>query len=545
MEQVSINPTFGIEIECMYLLSTNEDQQADQEQNSPDGISSAPFSDSSSDDEPDESDDFDESDESEMGDSDYQAGTHPRWAGIQAIQHALEGPFYTRCSTCHEEHGWTLPLHPLPRNTVKAGYNCWAVTQDATVKLTASEKLHVAPQLHDIDVYSIEIISRVMSSTEALPTSLVQGTGGFHRHSITANDEVAAVYARLHNRFNVYSPLSRQDQRLVINPTCSTHVHVGNSDKGFPLSTVKNLVSIIVACEKVIDSLHATGRVDGGTLAFMPQDGSIHNPEDACIEPQGFNTPVSALFAYKTYCLLKKSNVTTGSYPESRFESFPGLQASASRYDVPSWLNIIRNASGIQDMLDTQGWTSHTSTLNLSNLTQRKTTVEFRQHAGTLHASEILPWIDFCVSLVKFANSRSEDEISQLCAGEWSVPTHNANDLLQTIGVSDDTKTHYAKVVSLPLPRGAGYAAEALQRDLAVAGTWPQNLVLTPLVEHLIRGRCNAINSDVVAERIHYKFIQGCYGKFSADQLSVYQNSDLFPDLTDEERRRLTRDATP
>lgn len=80
-----------------------------------------------------------------------------------------------------------------------------------------------------------------------------------------------------------------------------------------------------------------------------------------------------------------------------------------------------------------------------------------------------------------------------------------------------------------------------------MAASWPKGLVLGPLVEYLIQDRCSKLKSDIVAQRMHYKFKQGCYGRFNAEYLAHFPASvghephSSLP-LNDEHRESLTAD---
>lgn len=529
MQDMSIDPTFGIEIECIYLYNTSQAEGTKAHQGSSGDESPSGYG----------SDEYDGEDD--LTEEEIQGGS-PAVRGLKAVHDALLDPVWVQCSTCSELHQWSLPLNPIATYTTHPNYNRWTVKQDTTVKLTSSEKALFCEKLGQIRAYSIEIASRVLFYYGVVRT--VARPASSHIHEITAQAEVAAVYGRLQTAFNVFSDSAGHDQRLVINSTCSTHVHVGRGDEGFSVPTAKNIISTVVACEKSFDTLHAVSRIGGSTLALRPRSGSIVDLHQEFLQPEPYNRPWSAHFAEKVHARSSaKDRVDGNRYPESHFDEYSSLRPAALRYDIPSWLEIIRNAPGIDDLAYLQYCAGHSSTVSLGNLEQRnahkesKKTVEFRQHAGTLQAAEILAWIEVCVRLVEFASSTSEADVAALYAGEWSSPLHNANELLQTIGVSKTSRDHYKKITSLG---DHAYSTNVLEQELAVAASWPQELVLSRLVEHLIRGRCDQLRFDCVARRVHDKLTKGCYGRFDADYLVTLTSESNPLVLSKEQQEELT-----
>lgn len=529
MQAVSINPTFGIEIECLYLFDTNELKETNERQESPDSFGSFSVISLSSE------DSFEELEASLT-------------RGVRAVHDALSIPLDVACSTCSEVHLWRLPLYPLTvQDDDLEDYDCWTVQQDSSVRLPSSVQALFPNQTSIIQGFSIELTSRVMPFRGTFPTVARAGTN--HVHAITSQVEIEAIYTRLRTAFNTFSATARHDHRLVINSTCSTHVHVGNGQDGFTLSTIKNLLSTVVACERVIDSLHATERIGGSTLSMQPQNGTL-NTESARLQPVEFNMPWSAHLSRSVYN-RRQGRVNSQHYPEAQLSNlaasqaaFASLQVSSTRYDIPSWLDIIQKAREIADLMELQFAAAHFSTVNLQNLGLDKRTVEFRQHAGTLQSAEALAWVEVCGCLMEFASSTSEAAVKALCDGEWSGPLHTANDLLLTIGVSRKTRDHYRKVVAVPLPSDGDYAAQVLRQELALANAWPSDSVLGPLVEYLIRERCNQLKSKTVATRIHAKLTNGCYGRFPSDVLDVFSLAAEGDDgqlvLTSAQQTRLT-----
>lgn len=517
MQNSSLNPTFGIEIECMYVYNTKKAKPAD-------GKQPSMFPE-------------DESEEEHELTPEEILANDPRIRGIQAVHAALSAPFSMRCSSCQEVHDWKLPLSPL--GSIHQDYKFWTVKQDQSVRLTPWEnQSFIDLQPDHIDVYSIEIVSRILSLHGV--TATVHRPNSQHLHEITSKDEVEAVCDRLYKKFNQPPGPVASDNRLVINSQCSTHVHVGNGDNGFDLQTVKNVLSTVVACERVFDSMHSTTRIGGSTLVFQPHQGTSSSLYEQLLEPASYNRPWSAHFTQEAYARVTKPNDQC--YPGSHFEDDPSLQDAASRYDIHSWLKIIENAPEIKDLLVLQSAFGHSSDVNLRNLDQTKKTIEFRQHAGTLRASEILAWVEVCVHLIEFANAHSEADVATLCKGEWYSPLHTANDFLRTLNVSELTRIHYTKVVT---SESENYGDLLLSQELEEAGPALDVPTFGRLVDHLIRERSRSLKPVEVAGRIHEKLTQGCYGRFTADYLNLldtdeYLAHSLHAPLSAEQRRQLT-----
>ena len=231
--------------------------------------------------------------------------------------------------------------------------------------------------------------------------------------------EIEAVVERLHERFGTSKgSIGRVgDVCMLVPQSGGFHVHVGNEKRGFPLSTVKNVVSTYVANERPIDGLRATERICGSGLPFEPLTWPLYKMRHQQLQPPPFNMPWSMEFAETTYRLhryregldsgpkaLPNPCVAEGEYyPESPLEDMEVCRA-AFQNNVSAWLTLIDVAPNLQVMQQLQYVHAHGRTLNLRNLedytpsghtwNNRFMTIEFRQHAETLQVSEIRAWMD-------------------------------------------------------------------------------------------------------------------------------------------------------
>ncbi|KJY00295.1 hypothetical protein TI39_contig336g00027 [Zymoseptoria brevis] len=355
--------TCGIEIECLVLISTPPDQ------------------------------------------SKYTAVHHFQGQGL--IHEALSKPIDVRCATCGVSHDFVLDLNPYMEQTDDEGpeYTKWTVDTDESLDLTVAESLKFHGTLRHVQVFPIEIKSRVLSLTRNFVSKGHAPSSG-HTHKVSFDAEVDAVYRSLDRHFN--SADSAKNIGLVVNHTCSTHVHIGNGRHGFPTRTVKNVLSLCVAHERLIDNLHSTSRIHGSTILSASESWASLNHSFRYLQhvtaPKVYNSPWSTHFAHTAFLQSESAVPDEGRkfvpepvYPASRFEASPDLTSAARRFDVPSWLSIITSAQDITDLRNLQQNSARRSTINLHNLQSyrlndedsfdfgyRKMTIEFRQHAGTL-----------------------------------------------------------------------------------------------------------------------------------------------------------------
>lgn len=153
--------------------------------------------------------------------------------------------------------------------------------------------------------------------------------------------------------------------KLYINESCGLHVHVGNEDRGFTMSTLKEFCSLISVFERQLNSLHPAGRVCNNTAQST---GSAFSPR--------------ASFGKK--------------------------------------LSIIDKLETVDDVVERFHPNSDKHmAFNLCNLVKTRTdplrtpfrTIEFRQHRGTLDPELITRWVVVVCNLVEKSHMGCRDLI--------------------------------------------------------------------------------------------------------------------------------------
>lgn len=493
--------------------------------------------------------------------------TPPRFAydderGFQKLYAALKAPMRVQCVECHTIHNYLLPLerpilddhllslyHPPLEDESEddddVAYTKWAIDTDNTVQLSRADKVKFKDRL-DVDVFvvPIEIKSRILDLIDPFETTRSRSHPN-HTHKITYHEEITAVFKRLKEEFSEGEFAS--ENRLVINESTSTHVHIGNSHHGFPLETIKNVMSVLVAHERQFDSIHATDRITGiAHLSHdLPWDEARKSPMDATV-PMVYNSPCSFHMITSAFAHCKPLESATGavdimsvSYPGTSFDETPALRFAAQKCDVASWLTLIEHAASLDDIAQFQDEMGHESTINLENLREQgavadpeldvpKMTIEFRQHAGTLQPTEILNWIGVLVGLFKYANTTRASDVKAMCLRNWTDPSMTMLDLLKVFGYrsEEDIVQHYARLaggIGYRLP----YADLVKAQELDAIRRFASNDRFVPIMQHLIERRARNIHPDPINALIDRKFAIGGYGQFSKSYLDQIRSDEL------------------
>ncbi|CZT20172.1 uncharacterized protein RCC_06029 [Ramularia collo-cygni] len=463
------------------------------------------------------------------------------------VYQALRPPIRVVCVECKATFDYHLPLYN-PKDPNESDYIKWDVSLDPSLDLSSEEKRKIDARWLDFHVAPIEIKSRVMLLTENFAVATSKSNPS-HTHKITYREEIEAVYSRLLKSFNDPRSEHARDCRLVINKTASTHVHIGSSYNGFPLETVKNVMSVLVAHELQVDAVHSVDRITG--CDRLRQDGTWQHlsSTSGCRSqtsiPAAYNQPWSAHFSDSAFKHYKgeseaqrlqrrtQSSKPSAVYPASKFHRRPKVQLAAQKCDIGSWLTLIECASSVQDLRRFQFGVAHSSTINLTNLKEHrllaashysrwdgKMTIEFRQHGATLQSAEILNWIGVLVGLFKYANSTNHAAVKAACLKNWDNPAFTMLDLLKLFGyrAQDDIFRHYANVLG-ELPNRRPYSETIEMQALRAVDRFGPNDCFAPVMKHLIKSRAELTNIEKVRQLINRKFLQGGYGQFSKSYL--------------------------
>jgi len=180
--------------------------------------------------------------------------------------------------------------------------------------------------------------------------------------------------------------------RINCNRSCAIQVHVGNSQKGFSVGQLKNLMSLLWTFEPILDTLHPQHRIDNEH--FVPR-------------------------------LREKSRLAARKANEPEGSGVAGLTAILESTTVNE---INEMLTPNRQMVTGAGRRMVYFIDNLIHDIPNKT-IEFRQHESTLEPSRVANWISLCVGIVEFIDSGIPDEqLERFCRahikaskGEYTV----------------------------------------------------------------------------------------------------------------------------
>ncbi|RMY79703.1 hypothetical protein D0862_13064 [Hortaea werneckii] len=502
----------------------------------------------------------------------------------------LQQPVTVRCATCNKRHKTKLTV--FLDEYSDEDYTGWIVTEDHSIR-TKEETTRLKDKQGHVRFYKIEVVSRVLSAEMNRDTRQSRNQPE-HTHSITFGEEISAVLGIINGMSG--STIENIPGRFYpfVNSSCGLHVHVGNQQDGFPLQTVKNVLTVFALCERQIDMLHSAQRIGGSDLPTQPvQDRFLYDrPAFGCAafglwDDSVFNIPLSAwhhigvhhrlhclqaghekvdpLAAYglylegeigkrKTYSLKDVDRVDqdvdlldqvcTDRYPENMFAESTDLEEAAYQYSAGANGVVIQNAPTVLALHSLMA-TGHESTINLANISvfpwegespDKKMTIEFRQHDGTLDVQQVLSWVDFVISAIKYSHDTQHHE--QMANSSFSDPEYDAIDLLAELGCNEQTVQHYTFKIHGD-DAGELYADStkiAALHEISELSTTEEGRIIAPVLKHSIEQQA------MVSRRIHEKLLVGGYGQFSDDDLDkLFSRIDPKVSVEAKERLRLVR----
>ena len=367
---------------------------------------------------------------------------------------ALSETMTARCNMCTGFRSFKLDLH---YEDTDPSHQKWSIGPDVTLRDTEYEASIVEKE-DDYYVFSgLELRSRKF---EFAKPKKVEDPRADHRHQISHEEEIKAVFERLRKVNSFGSETTRTTYYLHCNPSCGFHVHIGNGDQAFDFTMIRKLFSVFVACERQIDGLHSTHRIMGTNLATTPfQLRPIERhqpPRDVLYGKGAYNKSLSLYFMIEAHNrrniesnglgVVENSEAPSKELIEAnRIELYPdrmfhidALWKARMGNNIDSWLTLVQHAPDVRDLHQLYRSMGRWCTLNLSNLPAEgisswdvKGTIEFRQHAGTLHSDEILSFLDFVMKLVSFCKHRSDKNFGSLIApgGKFRAPSFSTLDL--------------------------------------------------------------------------------------------------------------------
>ncbi|KAK4981376.1 hypothetical protein LTR66_010047 [Elasticomyces elasticus] len=434
-----------------------------------------------------------------------------------------------------DSHAFRLPLNDLLHDLDPATqYMKWTVKNDPTPHLSARQS-DALPG--DWGFARMELVSRVFS----------------YHHQTQDDDwrwEVRQVLARLHERLN--DPAAHPGFRVIINSSCGCHVHVGNGVRGFPVRTVRKVLSFFTVFERVIDTITNTSRIGGESLHEDAEgDGWYHPVMEPTDDHAGkvnvaYNQPLSSRWIERAkrhrrrlpdldHSCFEASedaewtliNNPTPSSPRLRPVDNATLepisdheQASDHKYgafDIIHWVMILQEQDTITALRE-QYFNHHTTTVNIENLLLvpgqegEKNTIEFRQYQATLDADETLAYVDLLVSAVEHCHSTTLPHFLDLVLQTWSNPAFSIADLLAAVHAPASARRFYAHHMRPSTAEECGN--ELVRREDGATPRQPselRRLVAEVAVEHM---QLRAAAS--MRKHISWKLRRGGYGRFPA-----------------------------
>ena len=354
-----------------------------------------------------------------------------------------------------------------------------------------------------------------------------------------------AVLNRLNHVFRRFDVDQAKPKKyfLHINKKCGFHVHIGSHGRPFSLAVVKRLLSLIVACEKQIDQLHSTDRITGFDLEKAPH-ALPKKPfsEGPVIDDETYNLPYSMLFTaeantkrWEDFDLqgMEASNKTFRALAGPFVGKYRWLEESYLKHDIrtaerltiiDAWLVRIRTCNNIQDLQNLVQAPGKRCTLNIDNLsddpaTGKLSTIEFRQHKGTLQPDEACSFIDFAVSLVTFCHNM-DDTLYNAFDGPgriWRQPNFTTQQLCADIGCPNWTQTQFFEKHDTNLKHFPVWLNEQKNHFEKVSYNDP----MRHMALYAINDEIKRTDPSNVQERIKKKLLAAGYGQFPPKYLQI------------------------
>lgn len=237
-------------------------------------------------------------------------------------------------------------------------YDEWSLEGDSSIRIPAPEG--PVETVAGLPV-AVEIISRILRPNPA------------------CSDEVFKVLSCIKSQFT-----------MTTNRTTGLHIHVGNGDEGFPLATLKKFSMLVVAFERLINSLHPPERLTSRWC----------NPPSR-----------SAAFADEPETCLRMLEIEQCRTQDDLVDLMNPSSGRDCAYNFTNLLPVVCKGS--------------------------KLTIEFRQHAGSVDPPAIMSWAKFVVALVEYSHEVSESQHFIFCVKKSQDPSYTIFDLMTTVGRGD------------------------------------------------------------------------------------------------------------
>ena len=188
-------------------------------------------------------------------------------------------------------------------------------------------------------------------------------------------------------------------------------------------------------------------------------------------------------------------------YPGTEFATNEKLLLQFGR-DIDSWLALVPNAGKSRELREMHHLDDWKCTINLAHIPSpgtpptesgnKRLTIEFRQHAGTLNPTAALSFIDVVVSLVARCSTISDNDFSAMIkpGGIFRDPTFNTSKFLIFVQCRDETLHYYDRVLNGGVNELSTYLeGQKLQAMIAEMHNYPIGKLASELVQWADRQR--------------------------------------------------------
>ncbi|KAL9117149.1 MAG: hypothetical protein Q9187_006318 [Circinaria calcarea] len=247
----------------------------------------------------------------------------------------------------------------------------WVMSYDSSIKAAEERKLH--PEYR---FTTLEISSRKLSSTpENLSASL---------------DEI----------MRVIKIIKAQPFEVLVNTSTGYHVHVGNQTQGFQFQILKNFCLAVYGFSHAIESIHPLHRV-----SRRVHKGSV------CLPPSVVFSPTNGHAAN----LLRIESCRT------KDDLFDLMNPHELKQDAYNFMNLDPRKS----------YRDH---LGIDQRGPLKTTIEFRQHTGTMDAEAVSSWAGVATGLIQWCHYVPSGVLLPMLLMLGTHPKFGTLELLKIIG---------------------------------------------------------------------------------------------------------------
>ena len=285
-------------------------------------------------------------------------------------------------------------------------YNGWTLTDDATV--TASKSIFDHPNFHFLDgtrPQDLPNFEEYKQQVEFADVELISPAWKF--------SELQANSSQTHN---VISIIASHFQVFVPPKTAAFHVHVGNGEMGFSLQQTQNMALLFCTFERQFNQFHPRNRLVNEHCKlprslFKPRDRDVAGIWDTILTwPRDKERLETKRYEVEKVLYGDEAKLTwlAGRLAINRFRK---KEKSKQAYNFGFMLGLDR---------------------------KRATTIEFRQHRGTLQPAIIDAWVLAVGSMVQLCCQAGTvaflDELLELREADLNFPV---TELFRTLRLDD------------------------------------------------------------------------------------------------------------